>query len=109
MKIFKKQWWAFFILMLILLMFNIHSVNALDELFLTGVVKSINSHTGIAIVDVKSEVCRGFRSFRADDISELEGLEGERISFFINSLTCKGDKIYTMHKITLLKSKGKRP
>jgi hypothetical protein len=92
----KKHSYIFFILMFLFTVLNICSVNALDELFLTGVVRSVDSKSGIVIVDVKSEGCHGVRSFRVDNVSDLDGLEGKKISFFINSSTCKGDEVYKM-------------
>lgn len=109
MGIRKKQCLISFVLMFISLFLNICSVNASDELFLTGVVRSVNSKSGMVIMDVKSEVCHGVRSFMVDDISILDGLTGKKISFFIDSSICKADKLYKMHKITLSKSKGERP
>jgi hypothetical protein len=96
-----KRYWILSMLVAACLL-NTQSVNAEEELLLTGIVHTIDVGTGTVIVDVKSDSCRGFRTFRGDDVSALEGFKGSRISFFINSSTCKGDKVYSMHKVKLL-------
>lgn len=92
---------------ILFLLLCINFVTAGDELFLTGIVKNINPKSGIATIEVKSGNCSGTRIFQTEDISELEDLQGKTISFFIDSPTCKGNEIYTMRKITLLK-RGRR-
>jgi hypothetical protein len=96
-----KRYWILSIFVAVWLL-NTRSVNAEDELLLTGIVHAIDVNAETVIVDVKSDSCRGARNFRGEDVSALEGLRGSRISFFINSSTCKGDRIYSMHKVKLL-------
>ncbi|MEW6570480.1 MAG: hypothetical protein AB1390_04820, partial [Nitrospirota bacterium] len=79
MRIKKKYLTVFIsILMLIIL---IQSVHATDDLFLTGIVRSIDSHSGIVTVDVKSEGCSGVRSFRFEDVSAFAYRIDKKISF----------------------------
>jgi hypothetical protein len=70
---------------------------AMDELFLSGVVKHIDLNTGLITVDVKSESCRGVRRFKLIDASSLKDTQpGKRISFRIDSSVCKSDVVYKM-------------
>ena len=72
---------------------------ALDEnLYLTGLIKSVDPLTGIAVVDVKNIGCAGTRSFRVDDVALLNDLQGEQISFFIDRSKCIDKDV---HKIVL--------
>lgn len=73
-----------------------HSVHAADELFLSGVVKDIDYTARAVLVDVKSSSCKGIRRFAIPYPSQLDGLVGKRIDFFIDSSTCKRDETYTM-------------
>ena len=102
----KRLYCLFFIVMILFLFPVIPPAHGADELYITGTVKYIDHRSGLVTVDVKSENCPGIRQFRVDDVSELEGLTGKKISFFINSSTCKGDAVYKMYDITL--SKGKK-
>ena len=96
-----KRYWI--LLMLAAVCFvNAQSANAEDELLLTGIVQTIDAGKGTVVVDVKSDSCHGFRNFRGEDVSALAGLKGTRISFLINSSACKGDRVYSMHKVKLL-------
>jgi hypothetical protein len=96
-----KRYWILSMLVAACLL-STHAVNAEDELLVTGIVQASDVNAGTVIVDVKSDSCRGFRTFRGEDVSAFEGLKGSRISFFINSSVCKGDKVYSMHKVKLL-------
>jgi hypothetical protein len=107
MKMRKRQSSIFFISIFILLFLNVYYVNAVDELALTGELKSVDAFSGIAIVDVKTEGCQEIERFKVADISELDGLEGKTISFYIDSSTCKGSRVYTMNKVRFRRS-GRR-
>lgn len=102
-----RQCMIAFASIIISLLLNIYFVSASDDLFLTGVVRNINSKSKIVSVEVKSGTCRGIRTFKIEDPAELEDLQGKKISFFINSSICKSDEIYEMRKISLLKRGGK--
>lgn len=67
---------------------------ATDELLVSGILKSIHHTSKTITMDVKSEGCRGIRRFRVDDPSDLDGYQGKRLAFYINSSTCKGNTIY---------------
>ncbi len=69
-------------------------VYAVDELYLTGVVKNINPITGIVYVDVTSDSCRGMRIFRADDLGKLGNYVNQAISFYIDSSTCGDNNVH---------------
>jgi hypothetical protein len=68
--------------------------DAVDELYLTGVVSTIDLRSGIVFVQVQSGNCRGLRKFRFDNTIDMEGLQGKKISFSINSSVCKAGEIY---------------
>jgi len=74
--------------------------DAVDELHLNGVLRSIDLRTDTIVVDVRSEGCRGLRRFRTDAAADLESSVGGKVSFFIDSSVCRGDTIYRITKIT---------
>ncbi len=67
-----------------------------DELYLTGIIKTVNQVTGVAYVEVVSSSCHGMRTFRADEPEKLGNLTGRKISFFIDSNRCRDDSVHTM-------------
>jgi hypothetical protein len=67
-----------------------------DQLYVTGIIKSVNAGTGIVMVDVTSSACRGLRVFKADNLDKLVPLVEQRASFFINSSTCNVKETYTI-------------
>lgn len=74
-------------------------VLGIDELYLSGIIKSYDKEKGLIWVDVKSESCRGIREFRVPESVRLEldpSLIGQKINFFINSSTCEPGKFYNM-------------
>jgi hypothetical protein len=73
--------------------------HAVDELNLTGIVQSVDLKSGIAVVDVKSESCKGMRRFRTDDPADLKELEGIKVSFLISSSACKAGEIYKITNV----------
>lgn len=92
-----KRWYClFWVLMFMSLMLNIYPVYSVDELLLSGIVKSVDYKSKIVIVDVKSKSCPGMRSFKVEDISKMESSIGKEISFKIDSSTCMGDTVYKM-------------
>lgn len=106
MKMRKRQSLICLISLFTLLFLNVSYVHAVDELELTGELISVDVFSKIAVVDVKTEGCQEIKRFKVADISELDGLIEKQISFYIDSSTCKGNTLYKMHKITLLKLRG---
>jgi hypothetical protein len=84
------------------LVLNIQSVNAKDELYLTGVVRTVYANSGLVLVDVKSKSCPGVRRFKFDNTLDMEGLEGKKISFSIDSSVCKAGVIYKIIAMTVV-------
>jgi hypothetical protein len=79
-----------------LLILIIHPVYAGDELYLTGIVKSVDRNTGTVVVDVQSSSCHGTREFTVDEPSLLVDSVGKRIDFSIDSSICKKGEVYKM-------------
>lgn len=74
-------------------------VFSVDELYLTGVIKSYHKEKGLIWVDVRSEGCKGLREFRIPDSMRLDldpSLVGHRINFFINSPKCEPGHVYNL-------------
>ena len=72
---------------------------ALDNLSLTGVVRSIDKNNGIISLDITSEGCRGQRAFKVpdDDRDDLDAsLIGKKLQFMIDSSKCERGRT---HKI----------
>lgn len=70
--------------------------DTVDQLRLTGTIKSVNAITGLVTVDVVSSGCLGMRTFKADDFEKLEDYLEQIISFFIDSNTCEMKETYTI-------------
>jgi hypothetical protein len=71
----------------------------LDNLSLTGYVRSIDSSNGIITLDITSEGCRGPRSFRVPDDAKGDldaSLVGKRLQFLIDSSRCERGRIYNI-------------
>ncbi len=97
----QKYYRAFIFLMIVAsLILTAFPVLAVDELYLTGTLNSVDVRSGTVTVNVKSQHCRGLRRFRAENVSDLEGEAGREITFFINSQSCRGGTIYTMRGVT---------
>ncbi|MEO0228297.1 MAG: hypothetical protein ABIL70_09645 [candidate division WOR-3 bacterium] len=74
-------------------------VLGVDELYLSGIIKSYDKEKGLIWVDVRSESCRGIREFKVPESVRLEldpSLIGQKIDFFINSSRCESGKVYNM-------------
>jgi hypothetical protein len=86
-----------FLLIEVLLLSSAYQVFGTDELFMTGIVKSIDRKTGIVTVDVKSETCRGIRHFKSEDASVVDDIRpGKKILFRTDSPSCTGSGVYKM-------------
>jgi len=104
----KRTIFALALAILVLSAFEtIPLANASDELFLSGVVRSIDSLSSTVTVDVKSQGCKGVRNFEADDVSVFEHRLGKTVSFFIDSSTCRDGEVYTIIKTAFPKG-GRR-
>jgi hypothetical protein len=71
----------------------------LDNLSLTGYVRSIDSANGIISLEITSEGCRGPRSFRVpeDSRDDLDAsLIGKKLRFSIDSSKCERGRIYNI-------------
>lgn len=82
-----------------ILFVSFQEVFGVDELYLTGNIKSYDKERGIVWVQVNSEGCKGLREFKVPESvrSDLEhSLIGQRIEFYINSSRCEKDKVYEM-------------
>lgn len=86
----------FMAIILLALIMSSQPAAAVDELYLTGTIKSVNAATGIVMVDVTSSSCFGMRVFKADRIDKLEGYIDTRASFFIDSSRCNVKETYTI-------------
>jgi len=93
-----KQVLNLFLLLSAFLFLQARSVSAADELFLTGIVKSVDSDTKTVVVDVKSANCHGLTKFSIDNVAEFEDYINEKIDFFIYSSTCRRGEIYRIDK-----------
>ena len=104
----KKKCWMLLISILAFSVLSIHSVEAVDELYLTGIVRTVYANSGMVTVDVKSHSCRGVRRFKFDNTLDMEGLEGKKISFSIDSSFCKAGGIYKITAMTLMQEVNSR-
>lgn len=74
-------------------------VLGVDELYLSGIIKSYDKEKGLIWVDVRSESCRGIREFKVPESVRLDldpSIIGQKIDFFINSSKCEPGKVYNM-------------
>jgi hypothetical protein len=72
---------------------------AVDNLSLTGFVRSIDGNNGIISLDITSEGCRGPRAFRVPDDAKGDldaSLIGKRLEFMIDSSKCERGRIYNI-------------
>lgn len=67
---------------------------ASDELWLTGKVLDYNVKSGEIKVDVKSESCRGIRTFLTEPGLPENALKGKEIDFGIDSSICEDNRTY---------------
>ncbi len=104
----EKKCWMLLISIVVFSVLSIHSVEAVDELYLTGVIRSIDLRAGTVTVDVKSRSCKGVRRFKFDNTIDMEGLEGKKISFSIDSSVCKVGGIYKITAMTLVQEVNSR-
>ena len=89
---------CFLVVFLLSLALMSSPANAGDELYLTGILQSVHvkagTTAGTITVDVISQSCPGWRIFSVDDATVLEGLQGVKVSFSINSSSCRSGETY---------------
>ena len=85
-----------FVLTLLSPILSLHPGYASDELYLTGVVKSVDHASATVVVEVLSSSCRGTREFTVDEPDMLDDFIGKKIDFSIDSSTCESGKVYKM-------------
>jgi hypothetical protein len=72
---------------------------AVDNLSLTGFIKSIDNNNGILTVNITSESCKGLRVFKVPDGAKgtLDiSLIDKKVQFYINSANCEPGKVYNI-------------
>ena len=104
MKMGKRQSLICLVSLVALLFLNVFYVHAVDELEITGELVSVDVFEKMATVDVKTEGCQDISEFKVADPSELDGLEEKTISFYIDSATCVGNNVHTIHKVSIQRS-----
>jgi len=99
MKEFVRKKIGVVLVFFILIALCVQTGWAVDNLFLTGFVKSFNASSGVIRVDVTSESCKGIRELRVPDDAKNDldaSLIGEKLQFYIDSATCERGKVYNM-------------
>lgn len=99
MKALMRKHTGLFIIVMILMLSCVTTGFAKDYLFLTGVVRSVDSGSGILRINVTSEGCTGMREFRVPDngAGDLDGsLIGKRMDFYIDSAICERGRVYNI-------------
>ena len=74
---------------------------AVDELYLCGIVKEVNTIDALVTIDVASKSCGGLQKFKLSAATKgrTSFTVGNRKCFFINSNSCKAGYLYTITKI----------
>ena len=94
MTIKKMKYFIVFIMLVGFVILSAGTLHAEDELSLTGVVKSLNIKTKTVIINVKSTSCIGLKTFAVDNADDFQDLVDQKITFSINSSTCKRNETY---------------
>jgi len=94
----RKEFWLFLVFIILSPLFVQTSV-AQDHLFLTGIIRSVDSNSGIIRINVTSEGCRGLREFKEPE-GEKDNMDasliGKQIQFYIDSAICERGKVYNI-------------
>jgi len=99
MKEFMKNNMGIVLVFFILISLSPQTSFALDNLSLTGFVRSVDSSKGLINLDITSESCRGPRVFRVPDDAKGDldaSLVGKKMQFMIDSSKCEHGKIYNI-------------
>lgn len=76
------------------------AADAVDQLYLCGIIKEINTKDAIVSVDVKSESCHGLQQFKLSAAMGGKVLNvDDQKCFFIDSSRCQAGYKYTITKI----------
>ena len=102
MNIKKIRYLIVFVLFIGFVVLFANTLYAVDELSLTGIVKSLDIKTKTVIIDVKSSSCRGLRTFTVDNTADFQDLVLQKITFSIDSSICKRSETYriTVWRVT---------
>jgi len=76
------------------------AADAVDQLYLCGIIEEINTQDALVTVDVASDSCRGLQKFKLP--AAMGGASfnvDQRKCFFIDSSRCNAGYIYTITKI----------
>jgi len=99
MKAFLRRETCLCVVLVVLLLLGVRTGLTIDNLYVTGVVRSVDPGSGTVRVDVTSEGCKGLREFQLskDAVRELDNsLIGKRTQFHIDTNMCERGKIYTI-------------
>lgn len=94
----RKEFWVF-LAFIMLAPVCAQTVSALDNLFLTGFLRSFDSKSGLIRIDVTSEGCKGLREFKEPEGAKADmdaSLIGKQIHFYIDSSVCERGQVYTI-------------
>lgn len=71
---------------------------ALDNLSLTGFLRSIDKNNGTISVQITSGSCKGLRTFKVPDNAkdDLDDWMGKPLRFVIDSSQCEQGKVYNI-------------
>jgi hypothetical protein len=94
---------ALFITLFVWPVLTERNVYAVDELVLVGVLESVNVHSGMVTVNVKSQSCAGLKRFKVENAEDVEGFAGKRIVFSIDSSVCRDTAV---HRIITIRREG---
>lgn len=99
MKAITRIQIGFCVVFMTLILMCVQIGMAQDHLLLTGVVRSVDSNSGIIRINVTSEGCKGIRDFKVqvDAAKDIEAsLLGKRMQFYIDSATCVSGRTYNI-------------
>ncbi len=73
------------------------SIFATDELYLCGIVNSVDSQNGTVSINVQSKSCYGIQTFKLPANNTRSSFKmDERQCFFINSSECRSGYLYSI-------------
>lgn len=76
------------------------SAFAVDNLYLCGIVKEVDTKKAVTSVDVQSKSCPGLHRFSLSEAGMMSSLSvDQRICFYIDSNQCKDDALYNITKV----------
>lgn len=99
MNALRRKEISFFLVFIMLSPVFAQPIMALDNLILTGFLRSFDSSSGIAKIDVTSEGCKGLREFKLPDDAKGDidtKLIDKSFTFQIDSSSCERSRIYNI-------------